>query len=773
MIKKEENKRKGIIYLVIGVVTLLLLVSGVAYAYFQAQNDDGKSANLDATTGTTDVLSFLMTDIDTTDGNVIDNHNRDSENENEKIVINATQDNFGQNDKSLGDGVSAKAILKANNTNNIAEQKYNVFFVIEEPRERLIYTQDENHPELILTVIDPTGTELKNIEGLKYHNADPDNSNDVSGFDITGRVGSFAIVKDYKIEVEEGNGNHQTEQEWKIKVTLVNLKENQNNNTGKEINGEVVITQDEIETYKLNEIKNINVDNKTTSSITTTLELEEKPTNKAVEYYFAKEEKGRVSRVAVEELVWEKELTPTHTFTELKSDTNYIIYSYVVDSEGFRSKTYTTELIATEKKLPKITKLEVTDKSYNEISVKIESEEGDRGIKEYEYEISGATIPNPIIEKDTAKTHTFKDLEEQEQYTIKVRAVDNDGDKSTDSTKEDETLKKTIGLVCKGQEMINCIKENYELDEAIIYHNLEDATAKGFENYSLVANDNSYRYSGASEEVNNFICLDGKTDGKCESIDDLYRIIGLFPNEVINSDYDMKLIKYDYTNDEQTGGDGVGAYFEKYLYATWYYKENPNNIADKNIYSWNSATYTNDWSESNLNKINLNETFYNYLITKNPDLKSKIIKRNWPNSLCSVDSCTKSNANITYQNELTDNVTSNYIGLLYLSEYYYAAPSSYWNLNGYNPDSTQSPYNDYRDTYNNNWLAMGLLDWVINADRDNIYNAFSFSYFGYIMSTGVSSYMAYCSTRPTFYLSLDVKMSSGIGTKEDPYRIEI
>ena len=38
---EEENKRKGIIYLTIGVMTLLILVVGVAYAYFQTQSDDG------------------------------------------------------------------------------------------------------------------------------------------------------------------------------------------------------------------------------------------------------------------------------------------------------------------------------------------------------------------------------------------------------------------------------------------------------------------------------------------------------------------------------------------------------------------------------------------------------------------------------------------------------------------------------------------------------------------------------------------------------------
>ena len=482
MIKKEENKRKGIIYLVIGVVTLLLLVSGVAYAYFQAQNDDGKSANLDATTGTTDVLSFLMTDIDTTDGNVIDNHNRDSENENEKIVINATQDNFGQNDKSLGDGVSAKAILKANNTNNIAEQKYNVFFVIEEPRERLIYTQDENHPELILTVIDPTGTELKNIEGLKYHNADPDNSNDVSGFDITGRVGSFAIVKDYKIEVEEGNGNHQTEQEWKIKVTLVNLKENQNNNTGKEINGEVVITQEEMETYKQAHITSIKDTSSTVNSITTTMDYE-KGSKEIKNYYFGIEEVGEVVAVDLEEVKWEEDDDATHTFNGLKDNYKYKIYCYIEDTEGIKSNIYETKVenLVTTEKLPKVKEIKVTSKSYDEIVISVETEKGTYEITNYEYTIKGATIETgERVEETTLSTHTFNGLNELQDYTIEVRVKDSKGNYSVVRTIKETTLqKKTYTLLAtnttiEGQDttLTNIMEDGSFENELTNYENI-------------------------------------------------------------------------------------------------------------------------------------------------------------------------------------------------------------------------------------------------------------------------------------------------------------
>lgn len=38
----------------------------------------------------------------------------------------------------------------------------------------------------------------------------------------------------------------------------------------------------------------------------------------------------------------------------------------------------------------------------------------------------------------------------------------------------------------------------------------------------------SYRFTGASDNVKNYICLDGTTtEGKCTSDDDLYRIIAI------------------------------------------------------------------------------------------------------------------------------------------------------------------------------------------------------------------------------------------------------
>ena len=70
-----------------------------------------------------------------------------------------------------------------------------------------------------------------------------------------------------------------------------------------------------------------------------------------------------------------------------------------------------------------------------------------------------------------------------------------------------------------------------------------------YHNSSLTngAGDNSYRYAGASESVNNFVCF-GSTTNPCPT-DNLYRIIGVFEDKV-------KLIKYDYATSALLGTNG-------------------------------------------------------------------------------------------------------------------------------------------------------------------------------------------------------------------------
>ena len=61
------------------------------------------------------------------------------------------------------------------------------------------------------------------------------------------------------------------------------------------------------------------------------------------------------------------------------------------------------------------------------------------------------------------------------------------------------------------------------------------------------AGDNSYRFAGASDKVNNYVCF-GSTQSPCPD-DNKYRIIGVFGDKV-------KLIKSDYATTALLGADG-------------------------------------------------------------------------------------------------------------------------------------------------------------------------------------------------------------------------
>ena len=728
---EEKNKRKGIIYLTIGVVTLLILVAGATYAYFQAQTGNTQSANLNTTTGTTDVLSFLMSDINVTDENdphhIIDEHNKEEGNENTEIVINANQDNFGKTNSSLGDGVSAKAILMANDNTKTAQATYNVYFVMD--KNDLEYTKGEEYPELILSVIDPQGKEIESIPGLKPHKKDENNPNDVDGFDITGKTKAFAIAKEYEIEVKEGEGG-QKEQEWKIKVTLVNFPDtDQNENTKKEITGRVVITTGSEEgEYTLAHINTITPET-TSSSIEATLDVDE-GTNGIKEYYFAIEKKGVAQTVKLSEKTkeeinnWQMETENHHTFNELDDNTNYVIYSYVVDSEGFESSLYETEIIATDIELPQITKVEVTAKRYNSITVEVkEKTEGSLAITSYEYEISGGEIVSPRVETETGTTHTFTELNELTEYTIKVRAVDSKENKSTNYEIKETTDKKACN---EGETIGTCLmrldKEQNPEEPALLLHN---GTIKDTEGNIIDAEDNSYRYAGSNEKVKNYVCFGGECENNPNS-EYLYRIIGLFKNS--SDQYEMKIIKATPATSTQLGTEG--AYYGSGNYY-WNYSTTETEYDGYN---------TNDWSKSNLNTVNLNGYYLDtYLQGKDKGKWNKMIAEpdhTWTTVGNTTSNIRDQKVKEAYINEITSPSVGTAleiaatevpakVGLMYANDYGYAAYKEAWTT------KTLHEYND-EVTKANNWMFTGIYEWTITRSAGGSDGVFVVNNAGYV-----------------------------------------
>ena len=222
----EKNNRKKLErILIIGVLAIFVVVS-VTYAFFQAQLGDGASADVDLSSNTTDSLKFSVSG---------------------PISLNINQFNFGVGAGNLSSNATATATLLANNNTKTATFNYYVYFRINS--NEYVYTTSDSKPEIILTVTDPTGQPVTSIDGLTYvenvQTITSDGSTQtVSGFDITTAKGLFAVASNYSITA---NSTTQTIQNWEFTATFINLDSDQQNNTGKTMNAEIIIQQEEIE----------------------------------------------------------------------------------------------------------------------------------------------------------------------------------------------------------------------------------------------------------------------------------------------------------------------------------------------------------------------------------------------------------------------------------------------------------------------------------------------------------------------------------------------
>lgn len=205
------KEKKQLIYLVI----ILLVVIGISLAFFMTQNNKGTPADINVTTATVDDLQFSG---------------------DKDINISLNQFNFTNESGNVNDDTTLTAKLKANNSNRNAIYNYYVYLNIK--ANEFVYTTSDKKPEIILSVIAPDGNEIKSIDGLKYTTI-----NGVSGFDITLTKGVVAIANGY--EITSNLTDDYVIQNWKIKVTMINLDSDQSINQNKEMNARLLIQKDE------------------------------------------------------------------------------------------------------------------------------------------------------------------------------------------------------------------------------------------------------------------------------------------------------------------------------------------------------------------------------------------------------------------------------------------------------------------------------------------------------------------------------------------------
>ena len=357
----------------------------------------------------------------------------------------------------------------------------------------------------------------------------------------------------------------------------------------------------------------------------------------------------------------------------------------------------------------KITNVTTSDITNNSITLIVEAETEGNQVDKYYY---SSTDGESYIES-TSNTYTFSNLEKGTEYKFKVYAVDSNGISSNVYSLKESTLELTLADICSGKSFAECIKtEVYTGDgnNGLYYHD----GIGDYENASEEAGDNSYRYAGANP--NNFVCF-GSDVSPCPN-DNLYRIIGVFSDQV-------KLIK----------STSIGRY------------------------QWDSNNVTN-WQTSPL-KNTLNSTYLNSL-----GWWSNLIESNttWYLGGWSTQQATSKQfygyerGTTVYSGNPTSDIGA--MGLMYPSDYGYAAEPSYWT----------TALDNYESATSDNWLYLDSDEWTITPSSLFSRDVFTRNNYGDLSTNFARAANA---VRPVFYLKSNVALVDGIGTSSEPYRVAI
>ena len=306
------------------------------------------------------------------------------------------------------------------------------------------------------------------------------------------------------------------------------------------------------------------------------------------------------------------------------------------------------------------------------------------------------------------------------KFNAELSKCENGGEISWDDTKKAVIVSGNLSDKCYVYfdiyqlTLAEYIKSQYtgtQGENNIYYH--DSSLANG-------AGDNSYRYAGASDSVNNYICL-GSDATTCPDAN-LFRIIGVFGNQT-------KVIR----------AKSVG-------YQQWH------------------TSADNTWSSSSLNAY-LNGTYLTSLGT----IAEKIATTTWKVGGGSWSNIVTSVPKTAYKNEVGSSASTTIIdkkiGLMYVSDYGFAASPSAWTKILGDYDGTDANGTSIKTI---NWMYMGYNEWTISRHFDNTNSAFFVNSTGNVLGSNVRSDNG---VRPSFNLESSVKYVSGSGSMSDPVRV--
>ena len=784
-----EKKKRILILNVIAITTFMLLLIVATYAYFTAQIGDGKKTEINVTTYTTDVLTFATGDA---------------------VSLEADQTTLGKDKGSVSGTTYASALLTANNKTNKAVEHYFLYLNIE--NNTFTHSLNYNKPELIMTITDKDGNEVKNIdEGLTYTEVTDRTNKKISGYDITTKSGLITIFNNREIIAAP-----KAEDKWNITITFVNYEADQNANAGKVLSTKLIIQKNKM----FNSLSDVcsggetltscitSLSQKSVSNISKIYHHDESLKNGAGDNSYRYAGRDEVPHPAYYSCEYKGEAVSNvdgELNKSLKGDCNEVSIIFTDYGLQFVNKAF-DEVLATKitgqwdavnNKCVTPSGETIVDMDGNDISEILCSREAVffnntwvGGIKIEELGPGVETLAQPADEENQepalysctyngnvvmgSKDNLSLKGECSTVYKISIEIpnlIDKTFKKNKLKVKWDAENNKCITSL--GNDVFDplrneiteekaCKGEAYKYNgEWIIGLTVDDEIVSGIE--TLVEPEN--------KGLNNFVCF-GSNESPCPT-DNLYRIIGVFDHKIneTQTEQRVKLIKYDYATSDLLGTDGdyKNSYKDEYPGNPYAYEgSNYENIAS---YYWNNATKNNTWSESNLNKINLNT---NFLTNIGKEWADKIVETTWKVGGNTFDNISKVTPSVAYQNEIVNPVATNTtdskteynakVGLMYASDYGFAAYPSAWTEKLYDYSNVVAP-----------WISMGLEDWTISRLANSLNNAFYVSGYGGgeiprdVFSSDVSGRTH--GVRPSFYLSSSATYKLGQGTAADPIRI--
>ncbi len=222
------NKTKKNMILLIVLVASVGIIA-VSFAYFVVQLYTAEEINVNLSSGVLENLTF-------TPG--------------EEMILSASVNNFNETSGSINTVATSTAKLIPDVEAGSASSNYNVYLHIQ--TNEFIYTQNTETPELLVKITNPSGEELKLIDGVTHKTVLDADGEELSGFDITTYIGLLQIASEYQIETT--NATEGTTQTWNVELIFVNYNADQNANKNKSLSSFFILQKEDYQSllsYKI------------------------------------------------------------------------------------------------------------------------------------------------------------------------------------------------------------------------------------------------------------------------------------------------------------------------------------------------------------------------------------------------------------------------------------------------------------------------------------------------------------------------------------------